>query len=169
MQFNGSMESASPTMVWRVWAPSCCKFFVWLLLQNRVWTADRLLQREWPNQYFCPLCYRNLETTDHLMTECPISRIIWKQVRSFYGSGRRAGFWTKFLSEWFSELAGSSSSTKAKGARSLIILVCWSIWREHNARIFVGQEKGEASLISEIKYEAQLWASAGANLLCKSA
>jgi hypothetical protein len=23
-----------------------CKFFTWLLLQNRVWTADRLLLRE---------------------------------------------------------------------------------------------------------------------------
>jgi hypothetical protein len=28
----------------------------WLMLQNRVWTADRLLLKEWPNDYFYPLC-----------------------------------------------------------------------------------------------------------------
>jgi hypothetical protein len=54
MQFDGSVESSFPTKIWRVWAPSRCKFFVWLMLQNRIWTADRLLMREWPNQYFCP-------------------------------------------------------------------------------------------------------------------
>jgi hypothetical protein len=59
-------------------ASSRCKFFVvWLLLQNRIWTADRLMSREWPKQYFYPLCYRNLETTDHLFIECPWSRRIW--------------------------------------------------------------------------------------------
>jgi hypothetical protein len=36
------------------------------MLQNRVWTADRLLRRQWPNQYFCPPCIRNLETIAHL-------------------------------------------------------------------------------------------------------
>jgi hypothetical protein len=46
MQFDGSLESSFPTKVWQVWAPSRCKFFIWLMLQNRVWTADRLQQRE---------------------------------------------------------------------------------------------------------------------------
>jgi hypothetical protein len=62
MQFEGSIGSSLLTSVWKVWAPSRCKFFLWLMLQNRIWTADRLLMREWPNQYFCPLCRRNLET-----------------------------------------------------------------------------------------------------------
>jgi hypothetical protein len=77
IQFDGSIESSFPTTVWRVWAPSRCKFFMWLLLQNRVWTADRLLLREWPNNYFCSLCWRNLETAAHLFVECPELICLW--------------------------------------------------------------------------------------------
>jgi hypothetical protein len=41
--------------------PSKCKFFTWLLLQNRLWMVDRLLQCGWANSYFCPLCeWKNL-------------------------------------------------------------------------------------------------------------
>jgi hypothetical protein len=123
-----------------------------------------LLLREWPNQYFCPLCYHNLETTEHLLIECT-SRIIWDKIGSAYGLPRlrpHSLFLGRVLSEWFRELAGSSNSAKARGVRSLIILVCWTIWRERNVRIFEGQEKGEDRLISEVKEEARQWAQAGA-------
>jgi hypothetical protein len=56
MQFQGSITTNFDSLIWRIWAPSWCKFFTWLMIQNRVWTADRLLLREWPNEYFCPLC-----------------------------------------------------------------------------------------------------------------
>jgi hypothetical protein len=55
MQFEGSFQSPFPTNVCRVWAPSRCKIFMWLMLQNRVWTADRLQRRQWPSNYFCRL------------------------------------------------------------------------------------------------------------------
>ena len=62
LQFEGGILLTFLKLVWKVWAPSKCKFFMWLLLQNRLWTADHLLLREWSNCYFCPLCVRNLET-----------------------------------------------------------------------------------------------------------
>jgi hypothetical protein len=40
MQFEGSIESPLLTSVWKAWAPSHCKFFLWLMLQNKIWTAD---------------------------------------------------------------------------------------------------------------------------------
>jgi hypothetical protein len=65
IQFDGSLVSSFPT-IWRIWAPSRCKFFSWLMLQNRICFADRLLLGEWLNDYFCPLCRRNLKTVIHL-------------------------------------------------------------------------------------------------------
>jgi hypothetical protein len=73
MQFDGSLQS-SLRHIWPAWAPPKCKFFMWLLLQRRVFTADRLLRFGMPNQYFCPLCRRILETPAHLFAEYPWSR-----------------------------------------------------------------------------------------------
>jgi hypothetical protein len=65
IHFDGSLISSFPKLVWR-WAPSHCKVFALLMLQNRIWTVDRLLLREWLNDYFCPLCSCNLKTVVHL-------------------------------------------------------------------------------------------------------
>jgi hypothetical protein len=43
--------------------PPHCKLFCWLLLQNRIWCEDMLQRRGCPNEYFCPLCARKLESS----------------------------------------------------------------------------------------------------------
>nr|BAD17239.1 cyst nematode resistance protein-like [Oryza sativa Japonica Group] len=64
-------------LIWKAWAPHKCKTFAWLIIQNRVWTSDRLATRGWPNGYICPLCRRTQETTLHLLAECRYTRRVW--------------------------------------------------------------------------------------------
>ena len=45
LQFEGQTRSTMPEKIWTNWAPPKAKFFGWLLLQNRLWTTDRLMQR----------------------------------------------------------------------------------------------------------------------------
>lgn len=80
LQFIGTTSSHTAEITWQTRAPPKCKFFVWLMLQNRIWTAARLQIRGWPNDYFCPFCVRNLETVLHLFQECFFSKIIWDLV-----------------------------------------------------------------------------------------
>lgn len=68
IQFLGTTISMTASLTWRTRAPPKNRFFVWLMLQNKIWTAARQLQRQWPNDYFCPLCIRSLETSLHLFT-----------------------------------------------------------------------------------------------------
>jgi hypothetical protein len=67
------------------------------------------------------------------------------------------------LLEWLHNLCGSSqqSSTQVKGARSLAILVCWTIWKERNAMVFQGIERQASDMMMGIKSEAMLWTQAG--------
>ena len=83
LQLQGKCRSPVAKAIWKPWGPNKCKLFLWLLLQNRIWTADRLMLREWPNSYFCPLCYRNLETAFHLVAECPFSKQVWSVVATW--------------------------------------------------------------------------------------
>lgn len=161
LQFEGTTFSACAPHTWRPWAPSKCKFFTWLLLQNRIWTADRLLQRGWPNEYFCPLCVRNLETVSHLFTECPFSRDLWTRVSTWaaYPIIAPSAWTTDEIQSWF---LGLTEATNASGLRSLIILVIWTIWRERNARIFRGTRTTAGRLFEMLRDEAGLWLAAGA-------
>ena len=141
---------------------------MWIMLQNWVWTADRLLLREWPNCYFCQLCWRNLETAVHLFSECPTTRAIWSSISSWCSwTAMNPSCWraTDDLEVWFFGLMGTSNSPAAKGARSLAILVTWTIWCERNRQVFNEEVKSTARIIDEIKEASRLWISASAKHL----
>jgi hypothetical protein len=43
--FKGSVEFEHYGKVWKTWAPAKCRYFVWLVANNKCWTADRLAKR----------------------------------------------------------------------------------------------------------------------------
>lgn len=76
-QFVGITKIPSIASIWKSWAPPKCKFFAWLILQNRVWSSDRLAKRGWDHNPTCPLCRCAMETTHHMLAECRLTRRIW--------------------------------------------------------------------------------------------
>ncbi|WZZ00453.1 hypothetical protein YC2023_072781 [Brassica napus] len=55
-------------------------FHMWLVIQNRIPTRDRLIQRGLQVDNRCLLCNRNQETIDHLFFSCDFSYDLWKLV-----------------------------------------------------------------------------------------
>lgn len=58
LQFESLGRCSVAEFIWKAKASPKCKFFIWLLLQGRIWTAARLQVRHWPNEYFCQLCIK---------------------------------------------------------------------------------------------------------------
>jgi hypothetical protein len=54
--FHGSITMAGALQVWKSRAPAKCRFFLWLALHDRCWTADRLERRGLPRPVACPFC-----------------------------------------------------------------------------------------------------------------
>jgi hypothetical protein len=79
-QFLGSELTNMNWIIWKVWAPPKCKFFSWLAIQNRIWTADRLAKRDWPHNDVCALCGQTLESGLHFFVECRLTKRIWGEV-----------------------------------------------------------------------------------------
>ncbi|WVZ79506.1 hypothetical protein U9M48_027078, partial [Paspalum notatum var. saurae] len=157
-QFIGSIATNFKDLIWALWAPSKCKFFSWLAIQNRIWTSDRLQARGWANPGQCPLCRHTTESIVHLFVECRFARRIWREISC----------WTAILgldpTTW-----GHSDNLHhcgipiriQKGLRTLMIL-CWEIWKERNNRVFGRAEAPFAGVLGKIKDEARLWSLAGA-------
>lgn len=123
-------------------------------------------QRQWPNQYFCAFCFRNLKTPHHLFAECPVVRSLWTMVANWLQNpAMRPTSWSEHqnLTRWYADLVGTQQNAKlTNGLRSLAMLTIWTTWRERNQRIFQGKEQSNENLLFQIKDEASTWVLAGA-------
>ena len=66
VQFRGSFCSFRPQCIWSVYAEPKHRFFTWLLVQERILTADKLQDRNWPCNPLCALCKLAPETAQHI-------------------------------------------------------------------------------------------------------
>jgi hypothetical protein len=151
-------------LIWKTKAPPKCRFFIWLLLQDRIWTAARLQVRQWPNEYFCQLCVRNLETAHHLFDECSVARNIWHRIGQWARTMELEPVsWTitANVREWFILRMNQLPSSAKNGLRSLIVLTIWEIWRERNSGIFMKKGKQVQGIVEAIQDKANTWAQVG--------
>ena len=132
MQFIGSTMTNFKCLIWKVWALPKYKFFGWLAIQNRIWTSDRLQARAWPNNGVRLLC------RVHLFQDCRYTRRIWEGIAIWLGNEHmRPSAWVlgDSVQIWWENLDRTPSMAR-RGLRSIIILVCWEVRNERNARIF---------------------------------
>lgn len=128
-QCIGAPGTTYDPLIWRAWAHGKCKLHAWLIIQNRVWTSDRLTNRGWQNNGQCPLCKREDETALHLVAECRYSKRIWSMVANWVGYlhlDPRLWETTQTIKDWWETLAASAGIPK-KRLRTLILLVVWEI------------------------------------------
>ncbi len=76
-QLLGTTATNFNNLIWKPWAPRKCKIFAGLIIQNRVWTSDKLATGGWPNGSMRPLCRHSQETAILLLAECRYTRRIW--------------------------------------------------------------------------------------------
>ena len=114
-----------------------CKFFIWLVFHNRVWTADRLAKRNLPHPESWPLCDQEDETINHLLVGCVFARQVWSLVLHQFGLLHLApqSAVTRF-SGWWKRSTAAIPKEARKGLNSLIILVAWEIWKHRNTYVF---------------------------------
>ena len=122
--FLGSIKFGSWRRIWKTWAPLRCKFFIWLVFHNRVWTADRLAKRNLAHPESCPLCDQEDETINHLLVGCVFARQVWSLVLHQFGLLHLApqSAVTRF-SGWWKRSTAAVPKEARKGLNSLIILV----------------------------------------------
>jgi hypothetical protein len=96
------------------------KIFAWLLMQNRIWTADRFQKRGSPNCGFCPLRKQTTKSACHLFVHCRFTRRIWQEIKNWTGiaslhpsqwSGITMDHWWRIMTNGGSNRKGIASLT----------------------------------------------------------
>ncbi|KAK4709940.1 hypothetical protein R3W88_004453 [Solanum pinnatisectum] len=108
------------------------EFILWMTLQNKLSTVDRVLKQVDAN---CVLCNTgHMENFDHLFYACPYSSYVWKAMLNWLGYHRQ-------LSSWESKVKWMISRVKNSRQRAGILEFCfaaiiYNIWTERNNKRF---------------------------------
>jgi len=75
--FFGSTPLLGAKLIWKTAAPPKVRFFFWLVVHERCWTADRRFRRGLQQSDTCVICDQAPETMDHLLCSCSLARQAW--------------------------------------------------------------------------------------------
>ena len=155
-KFLARLQQPDLNAAWKVRAEGKVKFYFWLLLQNRNWTADRLRNRGWPHDDLCCLCHQELETANHLAIHCPFAKEVW----NFFTSSNLVLIQllcqSNSVGEWWSMMRRHPLSDQQKKDISTTIYIFWHVWKERSRRIFQQKTLDAASVATLIKNDVEL-------------
>jgi hypothetical protein len=75
--FQGHTTLFRARELWKVEVPNKCHMFIWLVLQDRCWTAERRRRHGLQDDDDYAFCSQLAESIDHLLVGCPFSREVW--------------------------------------------------------------------------------------------
>ena len=73
-QMRGTFCNFDAQAIWHAHTEGKHRFFSWLLVKEKILTADKLLARNWPCESNCVLCDQVTETAAHLCLQCPFAK-----------------------------------------------------------------------------------------------
>ena len=148
-------------MVWKARVPPRVKFFAWLALQDRCWTAERRRRHGLQDSDSCALCDQAVESMDHLLTKCSFSREVWFRCFDVLGwTHRLPSPDLSFIGWWLQARKGFDKRSK-RGFDSVVLLTVWMIWKERNNRVFRRKASMPCVVLDKVVEEAKLWVLAG--------
>uniref|UniRef100_A0A453RL58 Reverse transcriptase zinc-binding domain-containing protein n=1 Tax=Aegilops tauschii subsp. strangulata TaxID=200361 RepID=A0A453RL58_AEGTS len=120
---------ATAQFTWKSKAPLRCRFFLWLAMKNRCWTADRLARRGLPHPDACPFCDQHEETLDHIELTCVFARTIRRTLCTTIGKPAWTPEGHETSVDWCAD--------KPKNMRVIITLVLWEMWKHRSAIVLM--------------------------------
>jgi hypothetical protein len=131
IQFMGKHADHEWTKLWKTKVENKCKFFSWLLLQNKVWTTDRIVKHGGQANAICQLCRTKPESALHIMTQCSFSKQIWTQLAPWIGITMQPPPRNSYrrLQEWWTSTI-TAGTNGPKDLEQRFIYTAWNIWKE---------------------------------------
>jgi hypothetical protein len=157
MQFFGSLTDSWDSL-WASRVENKCKFFCWLILQNKLWTKDRITKFGGQTNQICSLCHIHKESALHMVALCPYSKLVWRRISGWLGTTLQAPsalHYRKFKSWWMSMMQTKPHDWEDRARK--VIYTIWTIWKERCHRDFDNKALTDFQLQERIKADVSQW------------
>jgi hypothetical protein len=135
-----------------LWKSRCTprvKFFVWLILSDRINTRNMLMRRKFilNSSYQCLMCSNPLEETiEHMLFCCPFSQSYRQAIHITWDTtGDGLHLLEEGKTRWCKPLF-----------MEIALLASWNIWKERNRKLFEGVDPSVASWKARLKSDLLL-------------
>lgn len=156
VQFVGRIRQPHLEQVWSIKVEGKVRFFFWLMLQNRNWTAERLRARGLPHDDVCSLCDQEFETAAHLALLCPFAKEVWAIFELQHPQAASIAFASTTINGWWAKARRGKRCAMQKKEISMAIYIFWHIWKERGRRIFEGISATPEAVASLAKADSDL-------------
>lgn len=133
------------------------KFYMWLLLQNRNWTTDRLHIRGWTHSECCVLCDQVVELAAHLTLGCSLAREVWHGFSRSDADASSHASNTTSISDWWRKTLGLGSQQVTRKQVTTATYVAWNLWKVRNRRTFEGKRCSPETVAAMARDEIALY------------
>ena len=155
VQFKGSFCSFRPNHIWRAHAEGKHKFFTWLLVQEKLLTADKQQARNWPCNPVCSLCSNHPETATHLCLHCPFAVEVWGLVSNWFGGVVFVPAQELSIKDWWCEAITQQPKPKRRW-QPYSCTQCGTYGRREIGEFLKGKAVEPGLVLHLIKEEVQL-------------
>ncbi|GKA41820.1 reverse transcriptase domain, reverse transcriptase zinc-binding domain protein [Tanacetum coccineum] len=150
----GTIRPRGNTIGWTyvVWFAHCIPrhaFHLWLVIQKKLKTQDRL--KQWDvsptadlNLSRCPLCDLVPDSHDHLFFHCPLSSQVWSKVKVKANMHNNSCSMDDIVN-WLSPFAKKKSGMGIV-AKLVLAASTYFIWQERNSRLFKKNKRSQAQV-----------------------
>lgn len=160
--FAGSTALLGARELWRARAPPKVKFFGWLALHNRLWTAARRKRHGMQDSEDCAFCGQAPETVEHLILGCVFARQLWHTLLSPLGLDVLVPAQQEDFAVWWLHERKRIDKASRPTADSLILLVAWNLRKHRNGVVFCRYAAPDLTRVrNDIVQEAEEWVEAG--------
>jgi hypothetical protein len=132
--------------------------FYWLILQNKLWTADRITKDRVQTNQICQLCRTHPKTALHMLAPCPYSKMMWRGQGRWTGIGLQTlpstSYW-KFKIWWTAMM--STSAHDSHDMAQKVMYTTWNIWKGRCHRVFNNKAMTETQLQNVINNDVDQW------------
>ncbi|KAJ6395066.1 hypothetical protein OIU77_024134 [Salix suchowensis] len=124
-------------------------FILWIAIQSKLRTMDRLHGPGDHSSVTCVLCNREPETHCHLFFSCSFSKQVWEAVNLKAGIQWPGLPWDQ-LTIWAGLNLNKKNQISCQIARLILAASVYYVWQERNRRVFSNQRQGRDYIAKEI-------------------
>ncbi|GJY77568.1 RNA-directed DNA polymerase, eukaryota, reverse transcriptase zinc-binding domain protein [Tanacetum coccineum] len=134
-----------------VWFTQCIPshmFIVWMAINERLQTQDRIMKWKNDTNMRCSLCKKCSDLHDHLFFQCQFSKNIWNDFQLKEALKDRPTNWKETISTlatWF-----TNNSIVSVVGKLVFGAMVYYIWQERNRRVFTQDRRDEKAIIEII-------------------